>query len=228
MDLPDAIKHAIESYDATVYRNEYFLKVLANLGAFEGCPGYKFVLRVIIKNGYWDKIIELSNYHFEFSSMLNEIVYKTAFQSNAVRYVCASIQYGLGIRKTKEKMKTELIYLDDDDTDKDIDIDETLSRLVEDKSEHDAYDLQSLAFGTDDYDKKLLKITYSIKFKRYRSRYNDLNIEIYDKKGKLRHIERIYIYSRDAEKGEVKNDTITCYMKLPWTSIGKIVVTSQE
>lgn len=105
MKLNEAIKSLVDERGTDVIKSSLFINILNDLGAFQDEIAFKNVLRILIGEGYFDKIEFYLNSETEkrlscINSNINEVERLYGFKNHIAKSVIMSLAYGIGMIDT--------------------------------------------------------------------------------------------------------------------------------
>lgn len=164
MKLNEAIKSLVDERGVGVIKSSLFINILNDFGAFQDTIAFKNVLRIIISEGYFDKIEFYSNSEPEkrlscLTGNINEVERLYGIKNDIAKSVIMSLAYGIGMIDTMPEISpTEPTIAVSNDSSNSLTEDNT-----ENNSNHLCFRDVPICGDSDNFAKKLMAQGYSVK-----------------------------------------------------------------
>lgn len=164
MKLNEAIKSLVDERGVGVIKSSLFINILNDFGAFQDTIAFKNVLRIIISEGYFDKIEFYSNSEPEkrlscLTGNINEVERLYGIKNDIAKSVIMSLAYGIGMIDTMPEISpTEPTIAVSNDSSNSLTEDNT-----ESNSNHLCFKDVPICGDSDNFAKKLMAQGYSVK-----------------------------------------------------------------
>ena len=164
MKLNEAIKSLVDERGTGVIKSSLFINILNDLGAFQDTIAYKNVLRILISEGYFDKIEFYSNSEPEkrlscLTGNINEVERLYGIKNHIAKSVIMSLAYGIGMIDTMPEISpNEPSIAVSNDSDNSISKDNAVNY-----SDHLCFRDVPIYGDSDGFAKKLIAQGYSVK-----------------------------------------------------------------
>lgn len=96
MELHKALRQIIKSEGKYVLSDKRLLNMLKDLQALDDIQGAKYIIRVIIDNGYGRKFVSSNDDDMKIRSLYIDFIESTGFNSDNVSMIFSSIIFGMG------------------------------------------------------------------------------------------------------------------------------------
>lgn len=243
MELHTAIKNIVGKQGTDYFHDSSFCEALTCMNAFQQNLALQGILKVIIRDGYLDKLLKCRTWGKTSQNILSEFLKIYPMDEAFVEYVMMSIAYGIGIlqeepnlAEIKERQNPMLLLVPKQEEESSqkkewqylsvSEREEFLNGLIEIQKSNCGMNFTNVYLADESYDNDLsIKINFEIngQLKIKKGEWMNPCVAFYDKKGQIRECTELMSSVFMPHKRTIRQNYNGIVLKMPYEELAKIL-----